>query len=63
MDCRDKETVEDKQTWYQLEDVYESPIGDAFEGTFACEVEGTKSIKHISKNILKSSKIHDYNTC
>ena len=28
--------------------------------TFACEVEAAKSIKHISKNSPKSSKIPDY---
>ena len=45
-----------------FEDVRESPVKSAFEGTFACEVEVAKSIKHISKNSPKSSKIADY-TC
>ena len=38
-----------------FEDVRESPVEWG-----ACEVEATKSIKHISKNIPKSSKIHYY---
>ena len=46
--------------WHQFEDVRESPLEGAFEGTFACEVQATKSIKQISKNSPKSSKIHDY---
>ena len=32
----------------------------AFERNFACEVEATKLIKHISKSNPKSSKIPDY---
>ena len=37
--------------WEKIfEDVRESPVEGAFEGTFTCEVEATKSIKHISKN-------------
>ena len=45
---------------FNNEDVRESSVEGAFEGTFACEVEATKSIKHISKNNPKSSKIPDY---
>ena len=45
---------------FNNEDVRESPVEGAFEGNFACEVEVTKSIKHISKNNPKSSKIPDY---
>ena len=45
---------------YVFEDVRESPVEGAFEGTFAVEVEATKSIKHISKNSPYSSKIPDY---
>ena len=29
-----------------FEDVRESPVEGVFEGTFACEVEAAKSIKH-----------------
>ena len=37
-----------------IEDVRESPVEwGAFEGTFPCDVEATKSITHISKNIPK----------
>ena len=44
-----------------LEDVHESLVKwGAFEGTCPCEVEVTKSFKHISKDIPKSSRIHDY---
>ena len=43
-----------------FEDVRESPVEGTFEGTFACEVEATKSIKYISKNRPTSSKIHNY---
>ena len=45
---------------FNNEDVRESPVEGAFEGNFACEVEATKSIKHISKNNSKSSKIPYY---
>ena len=45
-----------------FEDVRESPVVcvGVFGGTFACEVEASKSIKHISKNSPKSSKIPAY---
>ena len=33
---------------------------DAFEATSLCEVEATKSNKHISQKIPESSKIHYY---
>ena len=42
---------------FNNEGVCESPVEGAFEGNFACEVEATKSIKHISTNNPKSFKI------
>ena len=45
---------------FNNEDVRESSVEGAFEGNFACDFEATKSIKHISKNNLKSSQIPDY---
>ena len=43
-----------------FEHIRESPVEGAFEGTFSCEVKATKSVKHTSKNSLKSSKILCY---
>ena len=48
-----------RETIKVFENVHENPVEGAFEGTFACEVEETKSFKHISKNSPKSTKIHD----
>ena len=49
-----------RENKYVFEDVHESPVDGAFEETFACEVEATKSIKHTSKNSPNSSKTPDY---
>ena len=48
-----------RETIKVFENVHENPVEGAFEGTFACEVEETKSFKHISKNSPKLTKIHD----
>ena len=44
---------------FNNEDVYESSVEGTFERNFACEVDATKSIKHILKNNPKSSNIPD----
>ena len=49
-------TQSEKYLIFNNEDVHESPVEGAFKGNFACEVEATKSIKHILKKPLKSSK-------
>ena len=42
-------TRSEKYSDFYNEDICESPVEGAFERNFVCEIEATKSIKHISK--------------